>query len=586
MTTKRLLLCVMAMLTVFGAKAATETYDFQTMANALSDDKEHYPIYSSSRTFNHYQNSSWINIFQMSYGDSDLLGGRFAAESRTSNGFNFRKSGSDWIGLNSGYAGVRYFSILNLEVGDKVTITYNQGELFTYIPLDENNNTVSGSATMGLADGAAVVSGTEYTITAAGRFDIKTGSAKVNITKVVITPASDTSTDNPTDNPSTPEPSTTGNYTVTINEATNGTVTSSHAKADAGTEVTLTVTPTDATYKLVDLTIEQVTAEDGDNLSLAPRRSPGFIGYITPTKVDDTHYKFTMPENNVVISATFTDIPVAKPTVTYDADNNKVTLALGAAQTIDNVEYAANTEIWYTTDGTDPKTSTTKKTSTTGVAITVTADITQIRVVGVNNNHFSVEVNQEVSLVRYLNVTKEWSAFCSPETFQVPSGLKAYTITAVTQPTASATGSVTLTEQNIIAADVPMIIENTKPSEQTAFKIETATGSVSGQCSEFKGSATGASTLSSSNANYVLKNGSFIRTTATQVSKYGCYLEFTNATSANSFNIVVDGNMTAIKSLGVATLDEGAWYTLNGLRVAQPTQKGIYIHQGKKVVIK
>lgn len=32
--------------------------------------------------------------------------------------------------------------------------------------------------------------------------------------------------------------------------------------------------------------------------------------------------------------------------------------------------------------------------------------------------------------------------------------------------------------------------------------------------------------------------------------------------------------------------DESAWYTVNGVRVAAPTQKGLYIHNGKKVVIK
>lgn len=36
----------------------------------------------------------------------------------------------------------------------------------------------------------------------------------------------------------------------------------------------------------------------------------------------------------------------------------------------------------------------------------------------------------------------------------------------------------------------------------------------------------------------------------------------------------------------VKSADEGAWYTVNGVRVAAPTQKGLYIHNGKKVVIK
>ena len=172
---KRLALCAVALLTSGVASAAVETYDFKTMANTLGDTNEHYPAYDGTRIFN-VQNSNWIDIQKMSYDDFGL-NNRFAAEARNSSGFNLRKSG-DWVGLNSGYAAVRYFSILGLEAGDKVTITYDQGALYNY-----NRD---GSAANGLTDGDAVVSGTEYTITATGRFDIKTGETKVNITKVVI----------------------------------------------------------------------------------------------------------------------------------------------------------------------------------------------------------------------------------------------------------------------------------------------------------------------------------------------------------------------------------------------------------------
>lgn len=35
-----------------------------------------------------------------------------------------------------------------------------------------------------------------------------------------------------------------------------------------------------------------------------------------------------------------------------------------------------------------------------------------------------------------------------------------------------------------------------------------------------------------------------------------------------------------------ADFEEGEWYTINGVRVDQPTKKGLYIHNGKKIVIK
>ena len=44
-------------------------------------------------------------------------------------------------------------------------------------------------------------------------------------------------------------------------------------------------------------------------------------------------------------------------------------------------------------------------------------------------------------------------------------------------------------------------------------------------------------------------------------------------------------NATGISTVSVKKYDEGAWYTLNGQRVETPS-KGVFIHNGKKVVIK
>jgi len=55
--------------------------------------------------------------------------------------------------------------------------------------------------------------------------------------------------------------------------------------------------------------------------------------------------------------------------------------------------------------------------------------------------------------------------------------------------------------------------------------------------------------------------------------------------------IDADGQVTAIGTLetrtGEVRFDPEAWYTLNGVRLSgQPTQKGIYVNNGKKVIIK
>ncbi len=71
-------------------------------------------------------------------------------------------------------------------------------------------------------------------------------------------------------------------YTITISSSENGTVTASAAKAIAGKEITLTVTPATG-YELDELTV----VDDDD------------------AAVTVTNYKFTMPASNVTVAATF-----------------------------------------------------------------------------------------------------------------------------------------------------------------------------------------------------------------------------------------------------------------------------------------
>lgn len=50
-----------------------------------------------------------------------------------------------------------------------------------------------------------------------------------------------------------------------------------------------------------------------------------------------------------------------------------------------------------------------------------------------------------------------------------------------------------------------------------------------------------------------------------------------------------DGETTRIIPIdnGKLIIDNDGWYTLDGVRLnAQPTQKGLYIHNGRKVVMK
>ena len=43
---------------------------------------------------------------------------------------------------------------------------------------------------------------------------------------------------------------------------------------------------------------------------------------------------------------------------------------------------------------------------------------------------------------------------------------------------------------------------------------------------------------------------------------------------------------TGVNELSIGNDDNGAWYTIDGRRVDAPTKGGIYIHNGKKYILK
>lgn len=381
--------------------------------------------------------------------------------------------------------------------------------------------------------------------------------------------------------------------------ATHGTVTATGEISGDNVNVTLTVTPENAKHALDgNIIVELIAGDsngDGGDLQLAPRRAISVGNFLTVTQNTDGTYSFTMASDaSVIVTAKFKKLPakpVVLPTVNYDADGNKVTIAMGTATS----EQEPSVKMYYTTDGSDPRSSSTKVEATTTTNIDVTAAMTMVRVVSVDEEgNFSDVVDQAVSRRSFLTVSKEWVAFYSPATFTVPTGLKAYTISAVTAPADGTSGTVVLKEQTVIAKNTPMLIENTVVSTQSKFQI-TATDDVdipaADVCAEFKGTATGTTLTANGSTYYVLKNGVFLRANPGTVSAYNCYLEIAadsgSPSNAPQYSIEKGGNTTGIKdSIADQKNDDNAWYTLSGVRMEKPIQRGIYIHNGKKVVVK
>ena len=164
---------------------------------------------------------------------------------------------------------------------------------------------------------------------------------------------------------------------------------------------------------------------------------------------------------------------------------------------------------------------------------------------------------------------------------------KLYTITTVGNETATAT------ELTIAAANTPLLVKNNAAEAKTILLIPTtATADDVTPYEGFKGTleATQIAASTATQNNYALNGKEFVWVKdAIAVGANRAWLEIpATTTNSRALTIVFDdvtgmsNNLTPALSQG-----EGAWYDLNGRKLqAAPTKKGVYILNGKKVVVK
>ncbi len=155
----------------------------------------------------------------------------------------------------------------------------------------------------------------------------------------------------------------------------------------------------------------------------------------------------------------------------------------------------------------------------------------------------------------------------------LPSGLKAYKVSAVS------TTSATLTEvTEAVAAGTGLILIGTGSA---SYDIPVAATSTDISASNELVGVTADKALTAGEA-FLLKDGTFVPCTAGTLKAGKAYLP--NTTGARSLSLVFEGETTGINAIENAETINGI-YNLNGQRVSQPT-KGLYIVNGRKVVIK
>lgn len=89
--------------------------------------------------------------------------------------------------------------------------------------------------------------------------------------------------------------------------------------------------------------------------------------------------------------------------------------------------------------------------------------------------------------------------------------------------------------------------------------------------------------------NFVLTADGFNPTTGGTIGPNKAYLQiptkFITDHQINTFSLAEDEDVSGIEET-VTKKQSDEWYTLGGLRISQPRQKGLYLHNGRKVVVK
>ena len=182
--------------------------------------------------------------------------------------------------------------------------------------------------------------------------------------------------------------------------------------------------------------------------------------------------------------------------------------------------------------------------------------------------------------VEYVDLTissYEWATFVTPSAVQFPDDVTAYIITEITGGNAKA-------EQITEApAGTPVIVNGTAGVHKL-LKVEDAVLDYTNMLQVSDGTVTGDGTI------YVLaveggQPGFAPLANGKKLSAGKAYLQVDNASGAK-INLIFDGESSDIRGIeSTVDFSDGDWYNLQGVKVTNP-QRGIYIHNGKKVVIK
>ena len=178
------------------------------------------------------------------------------------------------------------------------------------------------------------------------------------------------------------------------------------------------------------------------------------------------------------------------------------------------------------------------------------------------NNPFANQPAEQI-YATYFNVYEDLT---------LPDGIAAYVITGISGNT------VTTTATGYLPHEVPVLLEKTGNVGTTITGYTGSAGNFSGNLLKYADQ-----TFSSTGKEYVLYMNEFVKATG-NIPDSKCYLDLSSVNPSRGMYGIGDGS-TSIRELRMENEGRDEWYDLQGRRIEQPTKAGLYIKNGKKVIV-
>ena len=293
-----------------------------------------------------------------------------------------------------------------------------------------------------------------------------------------------------------------------------------------------------------------------------------------------------------------------KPSIVKDTEHEYIeTDKITITRTAVKDEVADNIKIFYTWSGSDDVKVETYQQYVEGGSVSIynpdepiAAQTGTLRAwVGCqagDNYYYNSEVVSEeftvydIAEMVWESESQTYGTYYNPDKdMAVPSGSTAYIVTGISEDGTK----VTISPVSYIKAGVAVLIERDKTTEVSK------TTDFSGSKMAYSDPDTPAKP-SATDKWYVIYNNKFVKvTTGTEVSGGKCYLNLNGTSSSGTRSYYdIDGSdgttgIREVKSEGVKgeKLADGAWHDLQGRKfTTKPTKPGLYILNGKKIVVK